>query len=65
MEFKDFFDMVKGVDEYNVYRPKLGTDDFDAFYPPYFPDKYIGSQIDEVFMKTVDDCWVIAVVYLK
>lgn len=65
MEFIDFFNMVKGVDEYNVYRPKLSTDDFDAFYPPHFPDKYHGSQIDEVYMKTVDDCWVIAVVYLK
>jgi hypothetical protein len=61
MEFKDFFDMVKGVDEYNVYRPN----DFDAFYPPHFPDKYHGSQIDEVFMQSTNDDWVIAVVYLK
>ena len=65
MEFKDFFDIVKGVDEYNVYRPNLDTDDFDAFYPPHFPGKYLGSQIDEVYIKTVDDCWVIAMVYLK
>ena len=65
MEFKDFFDMVKGVDEYNIYRPKLGAGNFDSFYPPYFPDKYIGSQIDEVFMQSTNDDWVIAVVYLK
>lgn len=66
MEFTKFFEMVKGIDEYDVYNPDLlHIDDYDFFYPPHFPDKYIGTQIKEVFVKTVGDGWVIAVVYLK
>lgn len=66
MEFTKFFEMVKGIDEYDVYNPDLlHIDEYDFFYPPHFPDKYIGTQIKEVFVKTVGDGWVIAVVYLK
>lgn len=66
MTFQDFFDMVKGIDEYDVYNPNSShIDEYDFFYPPHFPGNYRGAQIKEVYMKTVDDSWVIAVVYLK
>ena len=66
MEFTKFFDMVKGIGEYEVHdSDSLNIDDYDFFYPPHFPDKYIGTQIKEVFLKTVGNGWVIAVVYLK
>lgn len=65
MEFTKFFEMVKGIGEYEVHSDLLHKDDYDFFYPPYFPDKYIGTQIKEVSLRSVNNGWVIAVVYLK
>lgn len=65
MEFTKFFDMVKGIDEYEVHSDLLHIDEYDFFYPPHFPDKYINTQIKEVYLKGVNTGWVMAVVYLK